>query len=97
MDAFSARMRGGSRTDGRGRKAWAGRSVEALEERELLSGGMGAGVARRVRGWVWGQSGAGSGDVLVPLRTAGRILRWGVTGIGRGHEQPHIVADSASS
>ncbi len=44
MDTIFTRARGGSRTQGSGTKAWSGRSVETLEERQLLSSGMGVGL-----------------------------------------------------
>ena len=97
MDALSSRMRGGSRPSRNGRKAWAGRSVEALEERELLSSGMGAGPLGGFGIGTGGKSGRAAEMSTFRAGRRGGFFGGGSLGLGGGMNNPSFVADSAST
>ena len=91
MDALSARMLGGSGAYHRGTKAWAARSVETLEERELLSGGMGTSLPG---GFLSGYGGGGGRAAEMSSFRMGRrggFFGGGSLGLGGGMSNPTLL------
>ncbi len=89
MDTIFTRMVGGSRARRCGTKAWLGRSVETLEERQLLSSGTGAGLGSLVG------FGAGEGRAAemssFRLGRRGGFFGGGSLGLGGGMSNPTLL------
>ncbi len=85
MDTVYTRTRGGSRAHRSGTKAWSGRSVETLEERQLLSSGMGMLVG-------FG-GGEGRAAEMSSFRTGrqGGFFGGGSLGLGGGMSDPTLL------
>jgi hypothetical protein len=85
MDTVFTRTRGGSRAHRSGAKAWSGRSVETLEERQLLSSGMG----------MLGGFGAGEGRAAemssFRMGRQGGFFGGGTLGLGGGMSDPTLL------
>jgi antitoxin component of RelBE/YafQ-DinJ toxin-antitoxin module len=91
MDAFLTGRRSGSGLRRRGKNAWASRSVETLEERELLSGGMGPGP---LSGFLAGMGGKGARAAEMSTLRVGRrggFFGGGSLGLGGGMNNPTLL------